>query len=257
MLFPHFPGKHYSPRFHYHLGDKWARLNFALRLMQSGSIALEHTFPLPKYGRLISRLTASRTRTMQSQYPFVLVLDKNDETACEIIEALDLGDFSPPIFYTDRPTYFRFGTLIDNPDGYACPYYPTKITHQSENQTIAIALGSGWNSEAKLPPDLKPKLKKLKNDLKRYNFVEITIDSHPNIPSLIKELSKAVLLISVDNGVAHVARSVGTPLFLIEHELSLDRGFPTFACKYHKVTVDTIGPIVYHYTKGLSDVHNE
>lgn len=250
MLFPLFSGKHYSPLLRYHLGDKWARINYALRLMEAGPVSLEKYFPFPKHGRLVSRLTSGRARHLKSRYPFVLVINTKDLTSCQIVNSLDLGDFRPPIVFSDRVTYSHYGTLVDNPNAsYSCPYYPTKIRHTpNQSKTIALSLDASWNAISKTPPLNEP-IQKLLKSLPDYKFIQINRKTYPDVVSVIELLSRVAILISVDNGIAHIARSVGVPLFLIEHQLSLDRGFPTFACRYQKVIIDTLPSVVYHYLR--------
>lgn len=242
-LFPIFPsGYHYCPHMDIHIGDKWSRLNWAIRLLQSGGVPLVNDMPfLPKEGRIISRILARKAR-MAKGVPFVLVFHKEDTTSQQIIELLDFGDFKPPIYIS--PYYTRIRRLIDCPSSYQVPYYPTKIRYNPIGNLIACSFASNWNREAKTPHDLYANFWQLKKTLPEYNFVSITKATHPTITSVVDTLSQASLLLAVDNGICHIARSVGVPMFIIEHKWPLERGFPTTVCQYTKVSSDNlIAPI--------------
>jgi len=55
-----------------------------------------------------------------------------------------------------------------------------------------------------------------------------------SIENIVEHLSTCTLLVSIDNGIGHIARSVGCPHVLIEHEWDVERGFPVNQSNYHK-----------------------
>ena len=214
--------RHYRIRGQYHLGDRWARLNYALRLLEEGE-------------------------------DFAIYLPDSD--AYQIIEALDIGSLKPRLLPTKPAPDPESRALVRSISGgtkaYECKYFPTKIRHDPDPNLMGYAFGANWRSEAKTPIDLYATLDHARRELPWYNFVPVGRPYQSNVSEIVQILSKVRLLISLDNGIAHVARSLRTPLCLIQHLHPLERGFPKSACTYTTSTInDLVKCIASQYLVG-------
>lgn len=202
---------HYRVLRNYHLGDRWARLNYALRLLEQGE----------EFGLWLS--------------------DRNAE---EIIAALDVGTLKPNILVRRPNSDPLSRKLIHHIDSgttaYSCRYFSTFARHSSSGLTIGYTFSANWRVDQKVPPGLDNTLATLKSELSQYTFVPLGLPHQNSVTELIATLAGVSCIVSVDNGVAHVARSVGVPIFLVEYEHPLSRGFPVTACSYTRVTKESL-----------------
>src|SRR6266478_7681929 len=113
----------YRLRRAFHLGDRWARLNYALRLLEAGE---EFQLSLP------------------------------DSSAHEILEALQLDglrerlQFGPPS--SDEPSRELSRRIDRGAAAYNCRYFPTRQLHASPAQAIGYTFEANWRREEKIPP---------------------------------------------------------------------------------------------------------
>lgn len=207
-------------RFHYricrriHLGDHWARINFALRLVQSGES---------------------------------FALSIRDETSMEILSLLAFAPLKVCILQELLPADARSRLLwqrIDSAAAYQCAYFPTHMRHVSNNGTLGFALEANWRAREKIPPGITDLKNRVKDALPQYSHVLLGRPHQRGLTELVNALAHVDCLIAVDNGVAHVARSVGTPLILLEHNLPIERGFPPDACSYMRVKITDLPTVL-------------
>jgi hypothetical protein len=214
--------RHYRLRESFHLGDSWSRLNYALRLLEQGE---EFSIYLP------NRMTR------------------------DILDSLDLGTLRPRLLANRRKPDTNSKELFRRIDqgsaAYACNYFPTKVRHRPDGKVVGYSLDAHWNSLNKVPNGIGRLIGALQSTMPSYTFQPIGQPHQNSIPEVIAALAQLTLLVSVDNGIAHVARSVGVPLYLIEHLHPLERGFPSGQCSYVKVSVDdALEKIVDHLALG-------
>lgn len=198
---------HYRLRNAFHLGDCWARLNYALRLLEAGE-------------RFAIYLPNEMTR--------------------QIFDLLEIGRLRPHLL-KERPTANPdsqeiFRRVDTGSAAYECVYFPTRIAWQPQGWEIGYALDANWQREAKIPPDVDDIIPALREALPHCTFVPLGLPHQASVTELVARMASLRLVLSVDNGIAHVARSVGVPLFLLEHLHALRRGFPPSRCTYTKVT---------------------
>ena len=205
----------------FHLGDRWARLNCALRLLEQGN---QFSIYLP------------------------------DKFSTDILELLDLGLLQPHIVTSrspDEPYSKPLIRHIDTEDtAYRCAYFPTKLRHRPRANAIGYSFSASWRADEKIPPDAGEILRMLKASLPGFEFVAMGRPHQADVTALVRALAGVRLLLSVDNGVAHVARSVGLPLFLLEHQWPVARGFPADACGYTKLTSETAAAEILKKLRG-------
>jgi hypothetical protein len=215
--------RHYRLRESFHLGDSWARLNYALRLLEQGE---QFSIYLP------------------------------NQMTRDIFGLLDIGSVRPALLPERQKPNADSKRLFDRIDkgaaAYQCRYFPTKVGHKPEGLTIGYTFDAQWQVEQKVHPNLKSILEKLRERLPSYTLKPIGQPHQKTVPEVVAALAGLQLLIAVDNGIAHVARSVGVPLFLVEHNWPLLRGFPVENCIYTKVTVEDAEEKIFHYTRSVS-----
>lgn len=209
---------HYRLRTAFHLGDCWARLNFALRLLEKGE---RFSIYLP------------------------------NQTTREIFEALDIGRLRPHLLrdksVVDPPSRELFGRIESGAVAYQCEYFPTKARPCPEGWEIGYALEANWKPDLKIPPALSEVIPALASALPHCRLVGLGRPWQTSVKAVVARMTKLRLVLAVDNGIAHIARSVGVPLFLLEHQLPLERGFPRERCNYVRVTIqDVVEKIVEH-----------
>jgi hypothetical protein len=120
----------------------------------------------------------------------------------------------------------------DSPETYKCEYFPTvKTWTNPSTPIIAYSFEANWNKDKKIPPWVDKIL--VDPSLEKYNKVKVGLPMQ--IEECVDVLSKCSVFVSVDNGMAHVARSVGCPHIIIKHEWGLERGFPRNVYSYDSV----------------------
>jgi hypothetical protein len=156
----------------------------------------------------------------------------------DVLDLLDLGRVRLEIV-KQRPAASRCVTsFVESAESYETVYYPTKVTYpvRELTKTIAYSFDAQWRRNQKIPLDLDSLLDDLSGRLPDYRLHRVGLPM--SLSDIVQTLASSRLLLSVDNGIAHVARSVGVPLALIEHLLPVERGFPRRSCVYTKVTRD-------------------
>jgi hypothetical protein len=213
--------RYYRTRQQFHLGDRWARLNCALRLIEKGE---DIGLWLP------------------------------DAESHQILSLLDYGEM-PIRILSEEPVWDagsrRLIRRIER-GAYDCRYFPTKVRHNPAGSTIGIAADANWRADEKIPPDLEDRLSALRCVLDGWEFVRLGRPHQHDLSDLIRVLSTVQLLVSVDNGVAHVSRSVRVPLLLIHHRLPVSRGFPPQACHYVQTGVEDLNDQVVDFCRRLT-----
>lgn len=193
-----------------HLGDVWSRTNFALRIAES--VPLSFGFRDP------------RCR------PFVE----------EVVDLLEISEVHFEFVAAQPNGSESITSYVESVASYQARYFPTKVKHSpaKAEKLVAFSCDAQWRREEKVPSGLDTAVQDLALLREDYRFVRVGLPM--SIGEIVRVSAAATLVLSVDNGIAHVARSVGTPLYLIEHRWGLERGFPTGACSYTKVTIDSL-----------------
>jgi len=210
----------YRIRNSFHLGDRWSRINFALRLIE-------------------------QRHRMGIYLP--------DQLCKDIVDALDIGDLQPHLTdVKDRTREMRgLNWYIDQGTrAYSCQYFPTRKRHSPEARKIGYSFSANWRAELKIPRHPDKLLNTLRQRFQGFDFVPLGLPHQTTIGELVDVLASVRLFLSVDSGVAHVARSVGTPLFLLEYKWGVERGFPSAACHYTKVTRSDAGDHLERFLLG-------
>jgi hypothetical protein len=210
----------------FHLGDRWARLNCALRLLEAGD-------------------------------DFALCI--RDDLTREILELLDVGALQP-VLTTETPNdnhiSKRLIHRIDSGDAaYRTPYFPTKREWRPNGQIVSYSFSANYTRAAKVPPQPAQIIEELRSNLPSYHFVEVGKLHQASVTEVVRILAQSHCLLSIDNGIAHIARSVGVPLFLLEHLAPISRGFPPGMCRYTKVTQSNAATVICDYLRGKSPLH--
>jgi len=135
-------------------------------------------------------------------------------------------------FTSKKPThYFDQDRAIEHLEAILkLPYHHTKYPHKRERSIIAYAFDANFERENKRPPYVDHIIPTLQNDYRDISFVELGVTI--GLDSTMSHLANDIGIICVDSGVAHLARSVGTPMIMIQHNWPLERGFPNSVCKY-------------------------
>jgi hypothetical protein len=125
-----------------------------------------------------------------------------------------------------------------------CHYPRTKIPYTGGSKKICYTFEANWIVDKKIPPGIERILEV--KDFQEYEFVKMGLPI--SLEDNVKLLSECAMFVGVDNGICHVARSVGCPSFLIEHLHPMKNGFPYEYCKYtHCYGVDdTINKMMKH-----------
>lgn len=133
-----------------------------------------------------------------------------------------------------------FSDLYKNP-----PLIPT-YNHDKEKlyKKITYTKDGYWMADQKLNPEWDS----LWGSITEIEWIEV----NRNINNTLKAqqtIAESDLFIGVDNGVAHMAKSTGTPMILLEHKLLLERGFPKNVVKYETAHTnqEAINLIYKHY----------
>jgi glycosyl transferase family 9 (putative heptosyltransferase) len=213
--------RHYRMSKCSHLGDVWARINTALRLSEIA----------PLYFSCRSG----------NCYPVVN----------QVLDLLDMGSAYFRVVRQQPANAQSLNAFIDSPESYKTVYFPTKTRHScgEATKTIAYSFDAQWHADEKIPPKLDDVLRALSAELPDYCHVRVGLPM--SLRDIVETLAAAQLVLSVDNGIAHVARSVSVPLFLIEHLLPVERGFPPNSCFYTKVNHGNIVDAVVNFIHGL------
>jgi hypothetical protein len=202
----------------FHLGDRWARVNYALRLLETGE----------KFSICV-----------------------RDDLTKEILDLLDFGGLSPSFTTATPEDNSASALLIHKIDGgtraYQCSYFPTKKKWHLVARVISYSFAANWMTSEKVPPYVDQIISDLRSYLPDYRFVEIGKPHQASLKAVVHVLARARLLLCIDNAMAHIARSVGVPLFLLEHSLPVNRGFPVEACRYTKVTQADAATVIWKY----------
>lgn len=204
-----------------HLGDNWSRINTALRLSQKQRVYLRC-----RYRHCVPIVT-------------------------EILGLLDIQNTDLHVVDREPPDSELVTRLVESAASYGTAYFRTKLKHQAERTrpVIAYSFDANWRADEKIPLDVEQLLVALQAKLPHVRMMRVGLPM--TLPEVVQTLSTAKLLVSVDNGIAHVARSVGVPLFLIQHLLPVTRGFPTHACDYTTVTMQNAAETITAYLEAL------
>jgi hypothetical protein len=99
---------------------------------------------------------------------------------------------------------------------YETKYYNTKQNWKNtktKNDTVCYSFDSNYCSKNKTPDDIN----NIIEYLTRKGLKLINIGSHMKMSDVIAALASCRVFVSVDNGLAHVARSVECPHIIIKH----------------------------------------
>jgi hypothetical protein len=197
-----------------HLGDYWSRMMHAL-----------------VYAQLHDEST--------------LVVPANEverHTICKQI--YDLVDFDKKwnyLYDVNKTVNFKY-TTFSSKLSYNCIYFPTKQKWKAnKSKKICYSFDANYEKDKKTPPDIEESIKIKEID----EYQKVRVGLPMDLYQVVKELSECEFLVTLDNGIAHVARSVGCPIILVQHTFSVARGFPPGSCEYNLSagTQDTINHI--------------
>lgn len=187
----------------WHLGDFWCRLNYLLREVET-----DHR----------DRIYEIRCVT-EDLYNFVTQLYNLLDLPEDLINSIEINS---------KPGGRR---AEDREQTYKCKYFETKKKWSiTDRKVICYSFDASWKANLKIPPDISNILHDA--DLKDYKFIKVGLPR--TIEDIIDLLSICDVLVTVDNGIAHLARSVKCPTIIVEHKWGLDRGFPRGSCEYIK-----------------------
>ena len=109
---------------------------------------------------------------------------------------------------------------------FAHPYRMTKLLYENFTNKICYAFTANWKKEEKIPPWISQLEEKLKS------IDAINIIKPMDINEAIGHLTACKFFITVDSGLAHIARSVGCPLYIIKYKLDITRPYPKEFCDH-------------------------
>jgi hypothetical protein len=122
-------------------------------------------------------------------------------------------------------SYRHFTELYKNPPLIA------RIQHDNSKiyKKITYTRDANWMPDQKLNPEWNT----LWDSIKTLQWIEVNKNTGGNLQCQ-KLIAESDLFIGVDNGVSHLAKSIGTPMILLEYELGLERAFPSSVVQYTK-----------------------
>jgi hypothetical protein len=179
----------------HHLGDRWASVNAMLRLSA-------------RYGK----------PAMLSRWTYVDLLTYGwidlKPSLVEILTVLDAPGCTVHIV-DEKPTVDLHAVDVWNR-----PYYKTHAQWSPENaelmHTIAYQWDGIWNGALKNPPQEHINLFH-----QRFPFA-VQLGKQLDLFSIVTHLAHSLALFTIDSGMSHVARSVGTPMYLCKYQGDLD-----------------------------------
>jgi len=186
-----------------HLGDNWARLNFNILNVKSNVIIkMKKNNEINYYENLLSLLDLS-------EWPWSIRIAKWNEN-----------------IQINKKT-------IDNTSVYKKKYFPTKIKWSKDKMTntIGYSFEANFLKHEKIPPWLNILILKTLFP----NLVFIKLGLPMSLSTIITILSSCKCYIGIDNGITHVARSVGCPIGIIEHIYNVEIGHPSDIVSYKKL----------------------
>ncbi len=188
------------------LGDRWASTNLLIRLA-----AAKHTQ---------IRVSYAGRRQLHDEIMSVLAAPRH------------------AILYTDEP-----GTVqLDGFNVWAAEFYPTYTQWSWRNraQRVTVHFDGVSAAEDKNPPTLEKQ--RLLATLVMMGYEIRFLHGKMPLTEVVDELAESLFFISVDSGFAHIAHSVGVPIFLLQYKL------PVVTCHRGKkyVLCDGIGDLLDH-----------
>lgn len=142
-------------------------------------------------------------------------------------------------------SYRDFSELYKN-----LPLIP-KISHIPKlYKKITYTKDANWKIDEKLNPEWD----KLWGTFPGVEWIEVNrnVGDATKCQQLIAESD---LFIGVDNGVSHLAKSIGTPMILLEHTWELERGFPSNIFSYTKAkTNDEVISIITSFYENYKTI---
>jgi hypothetical protein len=124
----------------------------------------------------------------------------------------------------------EFTELYKNPP-LLCAVY--KHDNSKIYKKITYTRDANWMPDQKLNPEWNT----LWDSIKTLQWIEVNKNTGGNLQCQ-KLIAESDLFIGVDNGVSHMAKSVGIPMILLEYKLGLERGFPSSIVQYTKATTN-------------------
>lgn len=180
---------------------------------------------------------------------YLLNENKDSEIKC-VSPNLDRVNFYKSIYdllETDVKIIFEQSNTYDvshGKKGYLahCQYKNTKIKY-SKGSHIAYSFDASYMIKEKIPENINEFLQF--EEIK--NIPKIRCGLPMSLEDNVKILSNCIFYIGVDNGISHVARSVGCPMLLIEHRWDLEKAFPSNHCVYKKCNgIENTKKIILH-----------
>jgi hypothetical protein len=126
--------------------------------------------------------------------------------------------------------------LIKHSNYLYCRWFlPTKTTWNIEKVEKKICYGivSKYAARNKIPPNMDEIMEKLRGMYPGFEFVEL---SRPlTVADYVRELSSCYFFFGTDNGIGHINRSVGAPMFILRYKHGIDHCFVPEFCNYHEI----------------------
>jgi len=193
-----------------HLGDGWAACSSAL------SIAFAHN--LKKLVCKTNRKSVDKTRDMfnaldKKGVEISVVSGDNYDGEYEVIEEMKKAG-------------------LTETNNYACRFVKAKDTWNVSKIEKKICYGfeAKYKIYWKTPPNLDEILQEVKDMYPGFEFLHLT--SPHNIEDYVRELSTCYFYIGLDQGIGHVNRSVGAPMFIIRFGHDIEKCFIPEFCDY-------------------------
>jgi hypothetical protein len=221
---------------HYHLGDVWARLNHAIRGAEQGLWGKDFRY----YVILRRRIKWFRGVLLPLiNYPRSLTFGLY--TYEEVLAELNVP-------HGGVQEDMRLQRKLDH-EAYGCVYYPTFITHHDPIKQIAYSFDANYQADLKIPPNVNEILEQLRAALPDYKIVKVGLPM--SVPDCVKTLAQSAAYLGIENGISHINRSVGTPMFMIQYRTTTltEVGFPFSACSYTVVTPETAAEQVASFVR--------
>jgi len=180
-----------------HLGDMWTLANLLVQLSLRTNVTTHDESTATRFSAILASFADSSTHIS------ILSGTRRD------------GAFAP-----DFDDYTQL---------YARRYLPTRMRWTSQvaaaSTHVCYCFDARWNARDKVPPFIA----ELKGAL-HHDFNGIDVSLPMPLDEAIRQLAICRCFVTVDTGLAHVARSIGCPIGVLRFRHPLERAFPAEAC---------------------------
>ena len=173
------------------------------------------------------------------------VLFSTDQTKLNYFKFLyDFFDTNVKIEFKESNEGNEYKNICKHPSLVSHKYISTKIKLNNINSNkITYNFDCNWRVDEKVASNI--------NDLSKHiNMTKVGLPM--DLENTIKELSTSKCFIAADNGIAHVARSVGVPVIFIEHLYPMENGHPQKYSNFKLIKWTSLEETVKKITSQLS-----